>query len=103
MLYCKVSKPYDWMLKCSYCFFFKSICAAEMPVKFQSNWKTRRGLAKNCELCDIESAPRPVQCSANSSLIVLEVNSSVEEVELHHSLTDCEHCISQKFGLATCF
>ena len=23
-------------------------------------------------LCDIESAPRPVQCSANSSLIVLD-------------------------------
>ena len=29
-------------------FFFKSISAAEMPVKFQSNRKTRRGLAKNC-------------------------------------------------------
>ena len=27
----------------------KSICAAEMPVKFQSNWKTWRGLAKNCD------------------------------------------------------
>ena len=26
----------------------KSISAAEMPVKFLSNWKTRRGLAKNC-------------------------------------------------------
>ena len=51
----------------------KSISAAEMPVKFQTNWKTRRGLAKNCErTCDIESAPRPVECSANSSLIVLD-------------------------------
>ena len=27
----------------------KSISAAEKPVKFQSNWKTRRGLAKNCD------------------------------------------------------
>ena len=53
----------------------KSISAAEMPVQFQSNWKTQRGLAKTLRqdfLCDIESAPRPVQCSANSSLIVLD-------------------------------
>ena len=27
----------------------KSISAVEMPVKFQSNWKTQRGLAKNCD------------------------------------------------------
>ena len=27
----------------------KSISAAEMPVKFQSNWKTRKGLAENCD------------------------------------------------------
>ena len=27
----------------------KSISAVEMPVKFQSDWKTRRGLAKNCD------------------------------------------------------
>ena len=26
-----------------------SISAAEMPVKFQSNWKIRRGLAKKCD------------------------------------------------------
>ena len=46
--YRKVSNLYDWMLKCSYRFFCKSISTAEMPVKFLSNWKTRRGLAKNC-------------------------------------------------------
>ena len=45
----KVSNPYDWMLKCSYRFKKKSISAAEMPVKFQSNWKTRKGLAENCD------------------------------------------------------
>ena len=27
----------------------KSISAAEMPVKFQSKWKTQRGLAKSCD------------------------------------------------------
>ena len=27
----------------------KSICAAELHVKYQSNWKTWRGLAKNCD------------------------------------------------------
>ena len=27
----------------------KSISAAEMPVKFQSNWNTRKGLAENCD------------------------------------------------------
>ena len=47
--YRKVSNPYDWMLKCSLCFLKKSISAAEMPVKFQSNRKTRRSLAKNCD------------------------------------------------------
>ena len=26
-----------------------SISAAEMPVKFQSNWNTRKGLAENCD------------------------------------------------------
>ena len=30
-------------------FLKKSISAAEMPVKFQSKWKTQRGLAKNCD------------------------------------------------------
>ena len=45
---CKVSNLYDWMLECSYRFLKKSISAVNMPVKFQSNWKTRRGLAKNC-------------------------------------------------------
>ena len=27
----------------------KSISAAEMPVKFESNWNTRKGLAENCD------------------------------------------------------
>ena len=47
--YRKVSNPYGWMLTSSYHFFLNFISAAEMPVKFQSNWKTRRGLAKTCD------------------------------------------------------
>ena len=53
----------------------KSISAAEMHVKFQSNWKTLRGLAKHCDRTSyviLNQSQRPVQCSANSNLIVLD-------------------------------
>ena len=41
-------------------FFFKSVSAAEMPVKFQSNRKTRRGLAKNCDRTSYVMEPTTV-------------------------------------------
>ena len=48
----KISQSQTHMIGCwnaRTAFFLKSISAAEMPVKFQSNQKTRRGLAKNCD------------------------------------------------------
>ena len=73
--YPKVSNPYDWMLKCSYRFFLKinQCCRDACQISEQSEDSKR--LSKKLRqdfLCDIESAPIPVQCSANSSLIVLD-------------------------------
>ena len=59
--YRKVSNPYDWMLKCSYRLFKKSVSAGEMPVKFQSNRKTRRSLAKNCDMTSYVILNQPLQ------------------------------------------
>ena len=72
----KVPNPYDWMLKCSYRLKKKinQCCrdACQISEQLEDSKRLSGKLRQDFLWRDIESAPRPVQCSANSSLIVLD-------------------------------